>query len=291
MSMRIILVLAALVLNQSCTTATFVVAPDGDDTGPGTDSRPFASLARAQDAVRVHRLRGRRPITVTIRAGTYYLEEPLRLTVEDSGAAGVPVVYQAEQEGAVVDYNLFLNEADRLAHRADGADAHSVSGDPMFMDPARGDYRVADDSPALAIGFKNVNGRSLQAVADLLAATNEAAGRPLRIGFVRHQAEREGEMRNYAWVLAESAEAEFHELPLWSADRVVPFQAISSTPDSANEPLRVLGDGALAGHYGPVFPNGAPSGRYRVDFTKKDWHGTELYVNMPRFIPRKEEQL
>lgn len=36
-----------------------------------------------------------------------------------------------------------------------GYGEHSVLGDPMFVDPAHGDYRVRLDSPALAIGFKN----------------------------------------------------------------------------------------------------------------------------------------
>ena len=33
--------------------------------------------------------------------------------------------------------------------------AQSVVGDPMFIDPENGDYRVKDGSPAFKIGFKN----------------------------------------------------------------------------------------------------------------------------------------
>lgn len=57
--------------------------------------------------------------------------------------------------GRQLDYNLFVTpEAERMAHRVNGADAHSVCGDPQFLDAARGDYRVAPSSPALRIGFE-----------------------------------------------------------------------------------------------------------------------------------------
>jgi hypothetical protein len=36
-----------------------------------------------------------------------------------------------------------------------GRDEHSVVADAQFIDPARGDYRVKDSSPALALGFVN----------------------------------------------------------------------------------------------------------------------------------------
>ena len=35
------------------------------------------------------------------------------------------------------------------------ADRHSLAGDAMFVDPARGDYRVKGGSPALEVGFEN----------------------------------------------------------------------------------------------------------------------------------------
>ena len=39
--------------------------------------------------------------------------------------------------------------------QAQGYDQHSVFADPMFVDPANGDYRVKPESPALKLGFKN----------------------------------------------------------------------------------------------------------------------------------------
>ena len=58
--------------------------------------------------------------------------------------------------GLELDYNFFTsNEADRSAYLQHSVDEHSVVGDAQFINPAKGDFRVAEDSPALAIGFKN----------------------------------------------------------------------------------------------------------------------------------------
>ncbi len=57
--------------------------------------------------------------------------------------------------GALVDYNFFTSEADRTPQPDSGCDANSLSGDPMFVDAAAGDFRVKDGSPVLKTGFKN----------------------------------------------------------------------------------------------------------------------------------------
>ncbi len=54
-----------------------------------------------------------------------------------------------------IDFNL-VRDAETLTRlQAQGSDTKSLAGDPKFMDPLRGDYRVSEDSPALKIGFKN----------------------------------------------------------------------------------------------------------------------------------------
>ncbi len=58
--------------------------------------------------------------------------------------------------GKEVDRNLFAaSDGDRTKFAANGCDANSAVGDPMFVDPARGDFRVKDGSPALKLGFRN----------------------------------------------------------------------------------------------------------------------------------------
>ncbi|MFO1530655.1 MAG: right-handed parallel beta-helix repeat-containing protein [Kiritimatiellia bacterium] len=56
---------------------------------------------------------------------------------------------------AGVDRNFYTSAGALASARAKGGDANSVSGDPMFIDPASGDFRVKEGSPALALGFKN----------------------------------------------------------------------------------------------------------------------------------------
>lgn len=57
--------------------------------------------------------------------------------------------------GEKVDSNFFASEAGLEAARSNGTDSHSVAGDPMFVSPATGDYRVKPCSKALAVGFVN----------------------------------------------------------------------------------------------------------------------------------------
>ena len=60
-------------------------------------------------------------------------------------------------DGTMVDRNLFAtNDANVLNQSKQlGWDENSVIGDPMYMNPAKGDFRVKDGSPALELGFKN----------------------------------------------------------------------------------------------------------------------------------------
>jgi hypothetical protein len=57
--------------------------------------------------------------------------------------------------GKEVDYNLFPTVADLKLTQANGTDSHSLTGNPNFVAPSRGDYSVAKGSPAFKIGFRN----------------------------------------------------------------------------------------------------------------------------------------
>ncbi len=67
---------------------------------------------------------------------------------------GVP---KNDAKGKLIDNNLFWtgNPAAQRRYTKAGWDQNSVEGDPLFMDPAKGDFRVQEGSPALKLGFKN----------------------------------------------------------------------------------------------------------------------------------------
>jgi len=67
------------------------LSPAGSDVNPGTAAQPLATLAAAQRAARS--AVGKKPITVWVHAGTYYLPETVCFSAEDSGTTEAPVVY------------------------------------------------------------------------------------------------------------------------------------------------------------------------------------------------------
>lgn len=79
-------------------TASFLISAHGDGrwsgklAEPGENDGPFATVQRAQEAVRalIKTLPEPRTVRVVLRAGTYHLHQPLRFGLEDSGAEGAP---------------------------------------------------------------------------------------------------------------------------------------------------------------------------------------------------------
>lgn len=76
--------------------ADFCVAPDGEDTSPGGGTAPFATLARARNAVREKVAAGlSNDILVLIRGGTYQQNDTLMFEPEDSGTEKCSITYAA----------------------------------------------------------------------------------------------------------------------------------------------------------------------------------------------------
>ena len=76
--------------------ADFVVSPTGDDAAAGTAAKPFATLARARDAVRKRIAAGlKADVVVLVRSGTYRLTEPVSFGPADSPGKGHTVTYAA----------------------------------------------------------------------------------------------------------------------------------------------------------------------------------------------------
>jgi len=88
--------ICAAFLRVTLASGEFYVAPNGNDSAPGTADKPFATLARARDAVR--QLPADAPKRIIVRGGKYFGVK-LLLTARDSGlvveaAAGEkPILY------------------------------------------------------------------------------------------------------------------------------------------------------------------------------------------------------
>jgi membrane-associated protease RseP (regulator of RpoE activity) len=145
-----------------------------------------------------------------------------------SGHAGIG---QPNGWGKLVDRNFFTSEAERTKNLAAGCDANSIAGDPMFINPAAGDFRVRDASPAVKIGFKNfpmdqfgVKKPALKAIAktpeipsiNATSAESTAVARPLFwLGATLHGLE--GEEFSAFGVAKEDGGVQLVEVPAGSA--------------------------------------------------------------------------
>jgi len=96
---KLLCLLSAVVLSfpaSGLAAADFYVAPDGDDANPGTQQEPFATLARARDAVRAAIAQGPTgDVTVLVRGGTYRVTEPIVFGPRDGGDEKFSVTYAA----------------------------------------------------------------------------------------------------------------------------------------------------------------------------------------------------
>lgn len=94
---------ASALFAASADGADFYVSPAGSDAWSGTlaapnqagGDGPFASLARARDAVRELKKSKSTDIVVLIREGTYRLDETVVFGVEDSGRTATTITYGA----------------------------------------------------------------------------------------------------------------------------------------------------------------------------------------------------
>jgi hypothetical protein len=86
---------------EKLTQLELYVSNSGDDTKTGAREDPFATIQRAQAAVRAHLQSNPGPVQVFFEAGTYYLGQTLAFTHLDSGTADGCVTYSA-REGDLV---------------------------------------------------------------------------------------------------------------------------------------------------------------------------------------------
>jgi len=76
--------------------AQFHVSPNGDDTAPGSEKKPFATLTQARNAVRIYKKNHPKgDINVWLHKGTYRLKETLVFGLTDSGNPDQTITYAA----------------------------------------------------------------------------------------------------------------------------------------------------------------------------------------------------
>ncbi len=97
--------LLSVLLLATCTrlpAAEFFVSRSGNDSNPGTEAKPLATLERARDAARQQGAAGR----VVVRRGVYYLKQTLTLEPQDSGLT----IEAAKGEEVVISGGRVVNE-------------------------------------------------------------------------------------------------------------------------------------------------------------------------------------
>jgi hypothetical protein len=96
---QVLMAMILAVFSQGATADTYFVAPGGNDADPGSEAKPFATLARARDEMRKLKQAGplKEAVTVNVRAGIHALPDGLQLEAQDGGTAVAPVTYRAYQ--------------------------------------------------------------------------------------------------------------------------------------------------------------------------------------------------
>ncbi len=135
----------------------FYVSPGGSDKNTGTRDKPFATLARARNAVRERKKNKGLPaggMAVILQPGTYPVSETLNLTKEDSGTAESPVVYRAEKPRTAV-----LNGGIRLSELKPVSDKHVLTRLP---EASREKVRMVDFNARGITEFPEFNAHGFQ---------------------------------------------------------------------------------------------------------------------------------
>ena len=85
---------------------------------------------------------------------------------------------RVEGWGKAVDFNLFPDQKSLEKAQQNGTDAHSRAGDPLFLNPEKGNFQVSPESPALGLGFKNFPMDEFGVVSPILKAIAQSPPLP-----------------------------------------------------------------------------------------------------------------
>ena len=141
---RSILLVNLCLIGLGAQAVDFYLSPTGDDSNPGTKSKPFATLERARDAVRERkREKSKKDYTVLLRGGVYRLKTTVVFSLEDSAPAGRTITYAAYPgETPVLSSGMPLQNWKRLEMAPDNLPS-AAHGKVWMADAPEGMERVA----------------------------------------------------------------------------------------------------------------------------------------------------
>ncbi len=91
----------------------YYVSPDGDDSNPGTEKAPFATINAAKKAISERGADAPKiPITVRIMAGTYKIDQCIEFGESDGGTEAAPIVYEAFGGEVIITGGMSLKGSD-----------------------------------------------------------------------------------------------------------------------------------------------------------------------------------
>lgn len=161
----------------AASAAEFYVSPQGSDANPGTKEKPLATIGHARDVVRTLPERGKKPVSVILRGGVYYLPETLIFTPEDSGRRpGAMVEYRsADGEETVISGGFELKDLKWepytngifKTHIAIPHQPSPISFDQLFVN---GERLPMARYPNFDAGQRVFNGYAADAISDARAA-------------------------------------------------------------------------------------------------------------------------
>ncbi len=132
----------------------FYVSPGGDDGGPGSEVRPFRTIAHARDIIRGIAAKANEDITVYLRGGIYPVAEEIEFTGADSGQKGHTIIYEnVAGETPVLDGGVSLSGWQKIP-----PPAVCVAGMGTAATPAGLQYYEAQAAPGANFRQLYVNG-------------------------------------------------------------------------------------------------------------------------------------
>jgi hypothetical protein len=90
------IITSSIAFSVSAKEIQIYVSPTGNDLNNGTRTAPLKTIEKANEMVRVLRIKSpEKAVVVSVSGGVYQLEKPVILTSEHSGSKDAPVIYKA----------------------------------------------------------------------------------------------------------------------------------------------------------------------------------------------------